>query len=199
MTRVPGPAVAFVLAASVVAMTALAGCGERKPAPATRSPSASGSTLPPHPVVRLSADGDAVTVPQILRATEGGPSVERYVRVRNATGRLTRSDLRIAISLAPGEIGGSVRQLHWSINRQGRWSDLTGRTHVETDEFELKPGESRTVRIRLAVPTDDEPDGSDDVGAVLWAAVTAPWWPSDPEQPSGITRNPESTNVLLAR
>ncbi|CAM5722556.1 hypothetical protein SALBM311S_11647 [Streptomyces alboniger] len=123
--------------------------------------------------LRLSVDPTHLTVkvPQILRATEGGPPVEWYVRVRNAAGRLTRSDLRIAISLAPGETGQSMRQVHWSINREGRWTDLTGQTHVETDEFELKPGESRTVRIRLALPTDAKQSKSDDVGAALWAAV----------------------------
>ncbi|MFI6440165.1 hypothetical protein [Streptomyces sp. NPDC050759] len=294
-----------MLAASVVAVTALAGCGEQKSAPAVRSPSASGLTPAPHPVIHLRADGNtlvpggpplplhltvtgltagqaerrqvalyigtvpdglqirengswhdvplqwtneqddngefaavvplsyrgkarteldfrlfaadqrtddvegkvpAVTttvaaemskdarfadihpaasatrlllsidpthltimVPQILRATEGGTPVEWYVRVRNAAGKLTRSHLRISISLAHGEISQSMRQVHWSINREGRWADLTGRTHVETDEFQLKPGESRTVRIRLALPAEAKPSRSDDVGAVLWA------------------------------
>lgn len=338
MTRIPRPAVALMVAASVVAMTALAGCGEQKPAPATKSPSASGSTPAPHPVIHLSTDGDTlvpggpplpfhlsvagltagqaerrhvalyigivpdrlqirengswhdvslqwtneqddngefaavvplsyrgkarteldfrlftadqhtdnvdgkvpavtntvaaqmaqnarypdihpsasaprlrlpvdpthltVKVPQILRATEGGPPVEWYVTVRNAAGKLTRSELRIAISLAPGSVGQSVRQLPWSINRQGRWTDLTGQTHVETDEFTLKPGESRTVRIRLALPSGTKPsssDSSDTVGAALFAAVTAPWWPSDPEQPTGVTSNAASTNVLVER
>ncbi|MFJ5263370.1 hypothetical protein ACIQAC_23180 [Streptomyces sp. NPDC088387] len=335
MTRIPGPAVALMLAASVVATTALAGCGEQGPAPAVKSPSASGSTPAPHPVVHLRADGNTlvpggpplplhlsvtgltaaqaerrhvalyvgtvpdelqirengswhdvpfqwtneqddngefaavvplsyrgkarteldfrlftadqpvddvdgkvpattttvaaemsrdasyvrihpaasatrlrlsvdpthvtVEVPQILRATEGGTPAEWYVRVRNAGGKLTRSHLRVAISLTPGEIGQSVRQVHWSINREGRWADLTGQTHVETDEFELRPGESRTVRIRLALPADTTPSRSADVGAVLSAAVTAPWWPSDPDRPSGITHYAESTNILVER
>ncbi|CAM5706655.1 hypothetical protein SALBM311S_06311 [Streptomyces alboniger] len=335
MTRIPSPAAALMVAATVVAMTALTGCGEQKSAPAVKSPSASGPAPAPRPVIHLSADGatlvpggpplplhlsvtglnagqaerrhvalyigtvpnelqirengswhdvpfqwtneqddngefaaivplsyrgkarteldfrlftadqgiddvdgkvHAVTttvaaemaegarhldshpaasatrlrlsvdpthltvkVPQILRATEGGPPVEWYVRVRNAAGRLTRSDLRIAISLAPGETGQSMRQVHWSINREGRWADLTGQTHVETDEFELKPGESRTVRIRLALPTDAKQSRSDDVGAALWAAVTAPWWPSDPEQPSGVTHDAVATNILIGR
>ncbi|WP_369229472.1 hypothetical protein AB5J56_02280 [Streptomyces sp. R21] len=158
-------------------------------------PSASATRL------RFSVDPTHLTVkiPQILRATEGGTPVEWYVRVRNAAGKLTRSHLRIAISLTPGEIGRSMRQVHWSINRDGRWADLTGQTHVETDEFELQPGESRTVRIRLALPADAKPSRSDDVGAVLWAAVTAPWWPSDPDQPSGVTHDAVATNILIER
>ncbi|MFF0160182.1 hypothetical protein ACFYRY_22005 [Streptomyces sp. NPDC005263] len=335
MTRKPRPAVALMVAASVVAMTALAGCGGRTSAPSAKNPSASGSAPAPHPVVRLSADGDAlvpggpplplhlsvagltagqalrrqvalyigivpdkvqirengswhdvplqwtneqddngefagilplsyrgkartrldlrmftadqrrdsvdgrtpavtetvaaqmaqdprspdihpsasaarlrlpvdpthltVEVPQILRATGGGPPVEWSVKVRNAAGKRTRSDLRVAVSLAPGEIGGSVRRLHWSINRQGHWTDLTGRTHVETDAFDLAPGQSRTVRIRLALPAGAEASSSDQVGAVLFAAVTAPWWPSDPEQPTGVTHDAQGTNVLVAR
>ncbi|MEU0195041.1 hypothetical protein ABZ250_35325 [Streptomyces afghaniensis] len=66
MTRKPRPAAALMVAASVVAMTALAGCGGQTSAPSAKSPSASGPALAPHPVVRLSADGDAL-VP-------GGPS-----------------------------------------------------------------------------------------------------------------------------
>ncbi|MEU0070605.1 hypothetical protein ABZ027_13855 [Streptomyces sp. NPDC006332] len=335
MTRKPGPAVALMVAASVLAMTALAGCGGRTPEPSAKGPSASGSASAPHPVIRLSADGDTlvpggpplpfhlsvagltaeqakrrqvalyigivaqkvqirengswhdlaldwtneqddngefvamvplsyrgnartqldlrmftadqrtnsvdattsaatvtvaaqmaedprspdihpsasaarlllpidpthltVEVPEILRATAGGPPVEWSVRVRNAAGKLTRSDLRIAVSLAPGEIGGSVRRLHWSINRQGHWSDLTGRSHVETDKFDLAPGQSRTVRIRLALPAGAGGGSSDHVGAVLFAAVTAPWWPSDPDQPTGVTQNAQGTNILVAR
>ncbi|WSQ10106.1 hypothetical protein OG604_21360 [Streptomyces sp. NBC_01231] len=335
MTRIPRPAVALMVAASIVAVTALAGCGEQKSAPTSKSPSASGPAPAPHPVIHLSADANTlvpggpplplhlsvtgltagqaerrhvalyigivpdelqirengswhdvplqwtneqddngefaaivplsyrgkartelefrlftadqrsddvdgkvpavtttvaaemakdaryadihpaasatrlrfsvdpthltVKVPQILRATEGGPPVEWYVRVRNAAGKLTRSDLRIAISLAPGETGQSMRDVPWSINREGRWADLTGQTHVETDEFELKPGESRTVRIRLALPADAKPSRSADVGAALWAAVAAPWWPSDPDQPSGVTHDAVATNILIQR
>ncbi|MFK0173774.1 hypothetical protein ACIQU5_33845 [Streptomyces sp. NPDC090306] len=156
-------------------------------------PSASATRL------RLSVDPTHLTlkVPQILRATEGGTPVEWHVRVHNTAGRLTRSHLRVAVSLATGEVGRSVRQVHWSISREGRWADLTGQTHVETDEFELKPGESRTVRIRIALPAGAKPSRSDAVGAVLWAAVTAPWWPSDPDQPSGVTTNPVGTNILV--
>ncbi|MGK5693312.1 hypothetical protein ACSNOJ_10495, partial [Streptomyces sp. URMC 128] len=158
-------------------------------------PSASAARL------RLPVDPTHLTVeaPQILRATEGGPPVEWSVRVRNAAGKLTRSDLRIAVSLAPGKVGGSVRRLRWSINRQGHWTDLTGRTHVETDEFYLEPGQSRTVRIRIALPAGAEASSTDHVGAVLFAAVTAPWWPSDPDQPTGVTKNAQGTNVLVAR
>ncbi|MEU0388990.1 hypothetical protein [Streptomyces chartreusis] len=333
MTRKPGPAAALMVAASVVAMTALAGCGGQTSAPSAKSPSASGSAPAPHPVVRLSADGDAlvpggpplplhlsvagltagqaqrrhvalyigmvpdkvqirengswhdvllqwtneqddngefvamlplsyrgkartqldlrmftadqgadsvdgrtpavtvaaqmaqdprspdnhpsasavrlrlpvdpthltVEVPQIVRATESGPPVEWSVRVRNAAGKHTRSHLRIAVSLAPGRVGGSVRRLRWSINRQGHWTDLTGRTHVETGEFDLEPGQSRTVRIRIALPDGAEASSTDHVGAVLFAAVTAPWWPSDPDQPTGVTKNAQGTNVLVAR
>ncbi|MGA5896784.1 hypothetical protein [Streptomyces venetus] len=147
----------------------------------------------------------AIEVPDVLRATVGGPPVEWKVRVRNAAGKLTRSRLRIAVTLGPGEVGQSVRSLPWSfedegdmgdVGDSGRWTDLTGRTHIETDEFALAPGQSRTVRIRLALPPA-APDYSE-VGAVLSAAVTAPWWPSDPEQP-GVSRDAESTNVLAER
>ncbi|MFL5993104.1 MAG: hypothetical protein ACJ736_02055 [Streptomyces sp.] len=140
-----------------------------------------------------------VTVPRILRAAKGATPVEWYVRVRNTAGKRTRSHLRIAISLSAGKIGQSTRQVHWSINREGRWADLTGQTHVDTDEFQLKPGESRTVRIHLALPADAESISSDHVGAVLWAAVTAPWWPSDPDQPSGVTHDAMGTNILIER
>lgn len=334
MTRRARPAVALMSAASVVAMTALGGCGDQRPAPTVKSPPASGPTAAPHPVIHLSTERDTVVpggpplplhlsvtgltarqaerrqvalyigivpnelqirengswhdvplqwtneqddngefatvvplsyrgkarteldlrlftadqpmfdpdgkvpavtttvaadmsknarqanihpaasatrlrlsidpthltvkVPQTLRATEGGAPVEWYVRVRNAAGRLTRSHLRVAISLTPGELGPSKRRVHWSIDREGRWADLTGQTHVETDEFALKPGESRTVRIRVALPAA-EPHRSADVGAVLWTAVTAPWWPSDPDVPSGVTHDAVGSNILIER
>ncbi|MGW3645541.1 hypothetical protein [Streptomyces sp. NPDC000878] len=146
----------------------------------------------------LSVDATHLTieVPQLLRATAGGPAVEWEVRVRNAAGGLTRSGLRVAISLLPGSADESVRQLHWSIDRRGWWTDLMGRTHIETEVFTLKPGASRTVRIRLALPAGTTAKGSDQVGAMLAAAVTAPWWPSDPDRPSGVSLDAESTNVL---
>ncbi|MEU0195040.1 hypothetical protein ABZ250_35320 [Streptomyces afghaniensis] len=157
-------------------------------------PSASAARL------RLPADPThlSVEVPQILRATQGGPPVEWSVRVRNAAGKLTRSDLRIAVSLAPGKVGGSVRRLHWSTNRQGHWTDLTGHTHIETDKFDIEPGQSQTVRIRIALPAGTEAHSTDHVAAALFAAVTAPWWPSDPDQPTGVTKNAQGTNVLVA-
>ncbi|MET9763154.1 hypothetical protein ABZ016_29640 [Streptomyces sp. NPDC006372] len=166
------------------------------------------------PRLRLPIDPThlALEVPDVLRATEGGPPVEWKVRVRNAAGKLTRSGLRIAITLGPGAPGQSVRGLPWSVedkrdqgdkgDQKGkgdkdRWADLTGRTHIETDEFALAPGQSRTVRVRLALPP--AAPAYSEVGAVLSAAVTAPWWPSDPEEPSGVSGDPESTNVLVER
>ncbi|WP_039932993.1 hypothetical protein [Streptomyces viridochromogenes] len=157
------------------------------------------------PRLRLPIDPThlAIEAPDVLRATEGGPPVEWKVRVRNAAGKLTRSGLRIAITLGPGAAGQSVSGLPWSVEDQGdrgdkgRWTDLTGRTHIETDEFALAPGQSRTVRVRLALPR--AAPGYSEVGAVLSAAVTAPWWPSDPEEPSGVSSGAESTNVLVER
>ncbi|MFC9130553.1 hypothetical protein ACFT4A_27400 [Streptomyces sp. NPDC057099] len=148
--------------------------------------------------VRLPVDPThlAIEVPQLLRATEGGPSVEWEVRVRNVAGKLTRSGLRIAITLSPGAAGQSVSRLHWSIDQEDRWTDLTGRAHVETDEFALAPGESRTVRIRIALPTGATSKNTGDLAAALSAAVSAPWWPSDPDEPSGVSLDAESTNVL---
>jgi hypothetical protein len=148
--------------------------------------------------VRLPVDPThlAVEVPQLLRATEGGPPVEWKVRVRNVAGKLTRSGLRIAVTLSPGAADRSVSGLHWSIDREGRWTDLTGRTHVETDAFALEPGESRTVRIRIALPTGATSKNAGELAAALSAAVSAPWWPSDPDEPSGVSLDPESTNVL---
>ncbi|MBR8642347.1 hypothetical protein KEF29_31080 [Streptomyces tuirus] len=124
--------------------------------------------------------------------------MEWEVRVRNAAGTRTRSDPRIAITLGPGDVGRSVSRLPWSIGREGRRAHLTGRTHVETDAFTLAPGRSRTVSVRIALPPGAATD-SDDVGAVLSAAVTAPWWPSDPDEPSRISGDPVSTNVLAQR
>ncbi len=148
--------------------------------------------------VRLPVDPThlAIEVPQLLRATEGGPPVEWEVRVRNVAGKLTRSGLRIAITLSPGAAGRSVSRLHWSIDQGARWTDLTGRAHVETDEFALAPGESRTVRIRIALPAGATSKNTGDLAAALSAAVSAPWWPSGPDEPSGVSLDAESTNVL---
>lgn len=158
-----------------------------------------------HPVasaarVTLPIDPTHVTIEahSLTRATRGGPPMEWKVRVRNAAGTRTRSGLRIAITLSPGDAGRSVGHFFWSIGRDGRWTDLTGRTHVETDAFTLAPGRSRTVRIRVALPPGTETN-SPEAGAVLSAAVTAPWWPSDPDEPSGISGDPVSTNVLAQR
>jgi hypothetical protein len=157
-------------------------------------------THPAASAARLNLPIDAthltVDVPRLLRAAEGGPAVGWYVRVRNAAGKRTRSGLHIAIYLDAGSPGASARRMHWSIDRQGRWTDLTGRTHIETDAFTLKPGEARTVRIRIALPVGATAGESDDVGAMLAASVSAPWWPSAPNGSSGIGINPESTNVL---
>ncbi|MFC8145471.1 hypothetical protein ACFUKV_27555 [Streptomyces paradoxus] len=164
-----------------------------------------GWTPSAHPVasaprVRLPVDPTHLTIeaPNLPRAAKGGPPVEWKVRVRNAAGTRTRSGLRIAVTLSPGDVGQSVDHLPWSIGGDGRWTDLTGRTHIETDEFTLTPGRSRTVRIRIALPPGAA-TSSLDIGAVLSAAVTAPWWPSDPDEPSGISGDPASTNVLAQR
>ncbi|MEU1850281.1 hypothetical protein ABZ499_13670 [Streptomyces sp. NPDC019990] len=164
-----------------------------------------GWTPSAHPVasaprVRLPVDPTHLTIdaPNLPRATKGGPSVEWKVRVRNAAGTRTRSGLRIAITLSPGDAGQSVSHFPWSTGRDGRRTDLTGRTHFETDEFALAPGRSRTVRIRVALPPGTATN-SLETGAVLSAAVTAPWWPSDPDEPSGISGDPVSTNVLAQR
>lgn len=153
------------------------------------------------PRVRLPIDPTHLTIkaPEVLRATEGGPPVEWEVRVRNAAGELTRSHLRIAVTLSPGAVGRSVDRLPWSIDRDGRWTDLTGRTHVETEEFSLRPGQYRTVRVRLALPPGTTSKDSDGVGAVLSAAVPAPWWPLDPDGPAGVSRDPVTANVLTQR
>ncbi|MFF6876721.1 hypothetical protein ACFY9S_15555 [Streptomyces sp. NPDC012474] len=164
-----------------------------------------GWTPGPHPVasaprVRLPVDPTHLTIeaPNLPRAVKGGPPVEWKVRVRNAAGTRTRSGLRIAVTLSPGDVGRPVGHLPWSIGGDGRWTDLTGRTHVETDEFTLTPGRSRTVRIRVALPPGAATN-SVGAAAVLSAAVTAPWWPSDPDEPSGISGDPASTNVLAQR
>ncbi|WP_405673645.1 hypothetical protein [Streptomyces sp. NBC_01530] len=148
--------------------------------------------------LRLPVDAThlTVTVPDILKAASGGPAVEWSVRVRNSAGERTRSGLRIAIYLTPGAKDASVQHVRWSIDRGGRWEDLTGRTYAETDVFALAPGASRTVRVRIALPVGPVPASSGGVGAVLWASVGAPWWPSGPDRPSGITIDPLSTNVL---
>ncbi|MFI8896304.1 hypothetical protein [Streptomyces paradoxus] len=162
------------------------------------TPTAHPAASAPH--VRLPVDPTHLTIdaPNLPRATQGGPPVEWTVRVRNAAGTRTRSGLRVAVTLSPGDVDRSVGHLPWSIGRDGRWTDLTGRTHVETDEFALAPGRSRTVRIRIALPAGAAADPSE-AAAVLSAAVTAPWWPSDPGEPSGISGDPAFTNVLARR
>ncbi|MFI6661176.1 hypothetical protein ACIBL8_37180 [Streptomyces sp. NPDC050523] len=148
--------------------------------------------------LRLPVDAThlTVTVPDVLKAAPGGPAVECSVRVRNSAGERTRSGLRIAVALSPASKDASVQHVHWSIDRGGRWEDLTGRTYTETDVFSLKPGASRTARIRIALPVGPAPASSDGVGAVVWASVGAPWWPSGPDRPSGVTIDPLSTNIL---
>ncbi|MFE7169766.1 hypothetical protein [Streptomyces sp. NPDC057616] len=148
--------------------------------------------------LRLPVDAThlTVTVPDILKAAPGGPAVEWSVRVRNSAGERTRSGLRIEVALAAGALDASVQHVRWSIDHGGRWEDLTGRTYTGTDVFALKPGASRTVRVRIALPVGPAPPSSDGVGAVLSASVAAPWWPSDPDQPSGVTIDPLSTNIL---
>ncbi|PWI12813.1 hypothetical protein DI272_00560 [Streptomyces sp. Act143] len=150
--------------------------------------------------LRLPVDAThlTVTVPDLLRAAPGGAAVEWRVRVRNSAGDRTRSGLRVAVSLAPGTQNASTEHVRWSIDRAGRWEDLTGRTYIESEVFALEPGASRTVRVRVALPAGPADEGSDGVGAVLWASVGAPWWPSGPDRPSGITIDPLGTNVLTA-
>ncbi len=152
------------------------------------------------PRVRLPVDPTHLTIeaPNLPRAAKGGPPVEWKVRVRNAAGTRTRSGLRIAVTLSPGDAHRPVSRFPWSIGVDGRWTDLTGRTHAVTDEFTLPPGRSRTVRVRIALPPGAATN-SLEAGAVLSAAVTAPWWPSDPDEPSGISGDPASTNVLAQR
>ncbi|MGY6026404.1 hypothetical protein [Streptomyces spinosirectus] len=148
--------------------------------------------------LRLPVDAThlTVTVPDIAKAAPGGPAVEWSVRVRNSVGERTRTGLRIAVSLAPGAKDASLRHVRWSIDRGGRWEDLTGGTYAETDVFALKPGASRTVRVRIVLPVGPAPAISGGVGAVLSASVGAPWWPSGPDRPSGVTLDPLSTNIL---
>ena len=128
----------------------------------------------------------------------GAPAIHptAAARVRNSAGERTRSGLRIQVALAPGAKDASVQHVGWSIDRGGRREDLTGRTSTETDVFVLKPGASRTVRVRVALPVCPASASSGGVGAVLWVSVGAPWWPSGPERPSGVTIAPLSTNIL---